>query len=313
MIGIAAQFNDLADFRRSFKGSILFVTSKRNSLLVEKVLDVRDRVMLVSGEPSICDIDLDENAHLCDIVVALGGGAVIDWAKYVYVKQQKIHLTVDRNGIVRLNRTPRLGGLYAIPTLLGSGAEWSSSCPLKSEGRKVYLAHQNLIPKALNIPTLCVQNYSSDSFKCQTADIFAHLFESLFSRKISRVNRDFCNDIVLKMKRVIELDSSFSFNDLYLYNFFAGKAQDSFLVGPAHALAHTHLSHLNHARAVAIAMHIIYRRTEYLEVLKDIGFSTDFFDSIWLDYYRVLPEELNFNIDWTILKGDVCMIYSKLK
>lgn len=313
MIGLTQYFTSLKSFRENYQGSLLFVVSERNKSIVKEVINPNDEIIIVEGEPCVANLTLTSKAHQCDGVLGLGGGSVIDWAKYIYVQQNKILLSASKNGTLQMNRTPRQGDLIAIPTLLGSGAEWSSSCPIIQNNQKVYLSHPNLIPRVVSVKDMCLENYSGSQFKNQIADIFSHLFESLFSRRISQFEHSLVLNFLKTMKKTIQRNEEFDFPSLYLLNHQASLAQDKFLVGPAHALAHTYYNHMGHANSVALAMHIVYSREEYSEILNSIGFNTDFFRIYWLDYFEIDTSYVIEKIDWATVKQDICMTFSKLR
>lgn len=313
MIGITKFFPSLKSFRDSYQDSMLFVISARNEAKVKQIVKKNDEVIVVHGEPKVANLPLTPKAYECDLVVGIGGGSVIDWAKYTYVQQNKIQLTTGRNQVLQMNRKPRLGGLIVIPTLLGSGAEWSSSCPIVHGGHKMYLSDPNLTPLTVNVANMCQQNYNERQFKNQIADIFSHLFESLFSRRIHNFDYELLSGLLQEMKRKIKLREKFDFTNLYMLNHYASLAQDKYLVGPAHALAHTHYYHLGHANAVALSMYIVYSKEEYSEILKSIGFSNDFFMTFWLDYFEIDTSDITEIPNWDMVKKDLCMTFSKLR
>jgi len=313
MIALTQQYADLKRFREHYQGSLLFVVSHRNESKVREVLNPEDEIILVEGEPRISDFTITPKGFLCDGVLGIGGGSVIDWAKYIYVLQNKITLTTSKNGTIQMNRKPRQNNLFVIPTLLGSGAEWSSSCPIIDGNRKVYLSHSHLVPKVLGVKNICLENYNRHPFKNQIADIFSHLFESLFSRRISEFDHRLILSYLETMKIKIQRKEQFDYPVLYSLNYQAGVAQDKFLVGPAHALAHTYYSHLGHAKSVALTMYIIYTQEKYAPILNSVGFNTDFFRISWLDYFEINTSNIINDIDWSEVNRDICMTFSKLR
>lgn len=133
------------------------VLDKVTQLLGDRVALVHDEVPQDSGLNVIDTIAERARAARCDLVVAVGGGSVIDTSKVVTILLTEGGRAVDRVGIGTLTRpqTP----LIVVPTTAGTGSEVTSAAVIKDErlGQKVFLVDQYLYPRvAILDPELLV-------------------------------------------------------------------------------------------------------------------------------------------------------------
>jgi alcohol dehydrogenase class IV len=94
---------------------------------------------------------IDRTAELgrkagCDLIVALGGGSVIDTAKVVGVLLAEGGRAIDHIRVNGLSRKPT--PLIAIPTTAGTGSEVTNAAVVKNErlGSKVFVVDEKLFP-----------------------------------------------------------------------------------------------------------------------------------------------------------------------
>ena len=188
--------------------------------------------------------DFDKLKELCQAgnfnwLVALGGGAAIDLAKLVKVRQ----------GIK----------MAAIPTTVGSGAEVSQHAVIVENGAKKVYSSQSLLPEAVIYNHIFLQSLDKEQIVFQSIDALSHALESLVSRMANPLSDSFALLAIQKIYYYLDNFSNFKNQDEILENlqiaaFFAGLAQSSAATGLAHSFAHYFGPNckISHAQAVAV-------------------------------------------------------------
>jgi alcohol dehydrogenase class IV len=234
--------------RGAEQSSTLVVTSN-TGLSVLGRLAVAPSIQVVKvppGEPELRGLDslLSSLQEIPDVIIALGGGAVIDYGKLIALHFQFPEiietLRTAPTAQVRISAS-RLGlDLVAVPTTLGSGAEVSSSAIVKIGARgKVAVAGRALRPSGHVLDPSLIDPVTNNSAP-GLVDLIAHSLESLLSSRKSRVLDIASGEsikTVMELSDYEELSESDRFR-LQLASSSAGYCQDLRLVGIPHALAH---------------------------------------------------------------------------
>lgn len=141
----------------------------------------------VSGEPDVATVD--EGARLCresgaDVVVAIGGGSVIDSAKAVagiVPSGGSIREYLEQVGDRKISKPPL--PLIAVPTTAGSGAEATRNAVIRVPDLKVKrsIRHDQLVPRAAivdpELSSLAPRHVAASA----GLDAFTHLLEGYVS------------------------------------------------------------------------------------------------------------------------------------
>lgn len=106
----------------------------------------RAETLTLCGPPDLADvIELSERLTGTELVVAVGGGSLLDRAKLAVLlacePTARARLTVsERSGLVALPQVDRAGRLIAVPTTVGTGAELSrAACLTYPRGKRLVL------------------------------------------------------------------------------------------------------------------------------------------------------------------------------
>ena len=194
-------------------------------------------------EVDIATNELDNNS---DIIIAIGGGSVIDFAKAYryYTKPLK---------------------LIAIPTTCGTGSEATQFAVIYIEGTKHSLDESSILPDYAIVDSQFVENNPKYLKACTAMDAYCHAIESYWAVQSTEESRQYA-------KRAIELcidylveyvnsNSSIASEKMALASNFAGKAINISRTTAAHALSYKITTEygIPHGHAVALSIGDLFR------------------------------------------------------
>ncbi len=199
-----------------------------------------------SGEPSdeIIDKVLEEASKSeYDRIIAIGGGAVMDIAKFLVLEGAEKTLDIFERKI----EFKKVKELVAIPTTCGTGSEVTSFsvAEIKSKGTKMGIGIDEFLPDhAVLIPEL-LSDIPYKFFAFSTLDALVHAAESFVSPKSNPYTEIFAEkaiELILKGYKYIAQNGEDSYReiieDFLIGSNYAGIAFGNTGVGAVHALSY---------------------------------------------------------------------------
>jgi alcohol dehydrogenase class IV len=133
----------------------------------------------------------------CDLIIAVGGGSVIDAAKATRILafQDNISETVRKN-----NAPNKLAGnLIAIPTTAGSGAESTQFAVIYIGKKKYSLSHTQALPDAVVLDPRLTYNLPPEITASSGMDALAQAIESWWSVNSTEHSRKYSREALKKI------------------------------------------------------------------------------------------------------------------
>ena len=187
-----------------------------------------------------------------ELIVAVGGGSVIDAAKAMRLFHESPQLTLRELTLPFLDARKRIAQypaidhrsrLVAIPTTAGTGSEVSPAAVLSHEGRKVTLVDYSLVPDTAIVEPRLTLSLPSHMTADTGVDALTHALEACVSIFASPYTDAFClqamNLIFGALPRAVRDGSDLKARtDMANAATIAGLAFSNAFLGVDHALAH---------------------------------------------------------------------------
>jgi alcohol dehydrogenase class IV len=179
-----------------------------------------------------------------DLLVAVGGGSVIDTAKAVGIVLTNGGSIQDYEGVDRVGRpiTP----LYAVPTTAGCGADTSPFCIVRDAGhrRKIEIFSPKLVPERVFIDPLMTRSMPPDLTASTGVDALANAIEAYCSTWANPVSDTLALDAMRLISENLRMAVANGKNlrarqQMALAAFEAGQAAVNARSGAVHALGHS--------------------------------------------------------------------------
>ena len=221
-------------------------------------------IELNSGEPNYKMIESTSKKifkEKYDLVIALGGGSILDIVKSASMYENSLE-NIDHFSGSRKQYTKRLVRTLAIPTTAGTGSEYTHTTVYKTRlNIKNWLWDElTYFDYVLYFPLLTV-DLPSDITVASGVDAFDHLIESLMSLKFDSQNLDLCSQametIWYSLPNLLKNKDNYKERtNMLLGSGIAGKAIHFTGCGICHCIAHTlgSLTKVPHGIAVAYGL-----------------------------------------------------------
>lgn len=211
------------------------------------------------GEPDLDSLSevigkLEEQAP--DMIIAIGGGSVIDGAKLcrLYYEYPSFDMGVSRIG--QLSFSTRF---IAVPTTIGSGAEVSSAAVYinATDHRKEMVVCHDFLPEAVVLEPSMVSEAPIETIVSSGVDAMAHIIEGY----VSTMNNGIADVMAETGLKILAEElgkgnlSHMDFSRLQYAGYLGGVVQNHCIVGAAHGIAHQlTVDGFSHGDAVALLL-----------------------------------------------------------
>ena len=221
-------------------------------------------IILPSKEPNYKIIESTSKKiykNSCDLVVAVGGGSVLDTVKAASMYENSIE-KVDNFAGSKKKYSKKFIKTLAIPTTAGTGSEFTKTSVYKTQSKIKNWLWDDLtfFDYIIYIPSLTL-NLPIDITIASGVDALDHLIESLISAKFNTQNTALCNEgietIWNSLPQLLKNEKNINERtNMLLGSGIAGKAIDFTGCGICHCIAHTlgSLTNISHGVAVAYAL-----------------------------------------------------------
>jgi alcohol dehydrogenase class IV len=180
----------------------------------------------------------------CDVIVAVGGGSVIDAAKGVALVVSNGGHVLEYEGVDRV-RLP-LPPVVAVPTTAGSGADVSQFCVVNDSDRrtKVTIVSRSLVPDVTVIDPSTHATVPEDVGAATAIDVLSHGVEAYFSRAAGPLTDSHALRSVELCARSLDRLAAgerlrhVQLEDMALASLEAGMAFSNAVLGAVHAMSH---------------------------------------------------------------------------
>lgn len=277
--------------------------------LVERVRASDVRVVSPSweGEPTLTGVSglvADIEGFSPDVIVAVGGGSVMDGTKVARLLAEQPDTVVsvaDDQASVLVRAYVPLARLVAIPTTAGTGSEVSSAAVIGIGSRKVPVVSSGLIADAVVLDPMLLVGAPRTVAYASLLDAISHAVEGYVST-VRNPLMDSCAESVIRDVHRFAADA-FDDNEMYAFErvqiaaLMAGWVQNQSLVGACHAVAHSLGHRFGHGEANAMVLpHVIRLNASlsedtaqrYAQLTRTAGVGDDA-DSlaVWVEQLRV--------------------------
>jgi len=215
---------------------------------------------LISLSKTIADIEKIKP----DMIIAIGGGSVIDGAKMVRTYYEFPFFDVNDTKFSMLNWKTNF---VAIPTTIGSGAEISSTSVMYNDSNKskeFIICHQ-FIPEIIVLEASLIENAPKKILLSSMVDALSHSIEGYMSIIDNMLIDSYAEKAIQIISKHYEVVTKGlgkeNLNKLQLASIFAGMVQNHCVVGATHALAHQISAYgLSHSDAISIFLPSVIRK-----------------------------------------------------
>ena len=198
------KLSDLPSLIRSIGKNVLLVTGARSFLTSEYGRTLPDKLRqtgfafehhIISQEPTPEIIDQAVRRFIsfhCDVVVAIGGGSVLDAGKAISAMlplNEPVKSYLEGVG-TKVSHPGAKVPFIAIPTTSGTGSEATKNAVLSETGEHGYkksLRHNNFVPDIAILDPLLTINCPPSITASSGMDAFTQLFESYVSTAASPI------------------------------------------------------------------------------------------------------------------------------
>jgi phosphonopyruvate decarboxylase len=234
--------------------NVLVFTGKKSYKIIKPIVETELRACNIAYYNKFSTNPKEEDLEIAiknlgqnfDIIIAVGGGSVIDFAK-----SYKYYIKSDLK-------------LVAIPTTCGTGSEATQFAVLYKNGEKVSLDDNTILPDYAIVDSQFVENSPKYLKACTAMDAYCQAIESYWAIKSTPKSREYsikaielCRDNIIAYVNTNDTEIS---RKMMLASNLAGKAINISRTTAAHALSYKITSEygIPHGHAVALSIAKLY-------------------------------------------------------
>jgi alcohol dehydrogenase class IV len=310
----------LSVFADVYKGKkILLVTGKKSylksgakkivsdSLINEKVIQFSQFSLNPNLKDAISGARIAYK-HKTEVIIAIGGGSVIDMAKLIKAFCKNIS---EAEKITKENRSfndPNIP-IIAIPTTAGSGSEATHFAVIYIDDRKFSVAHQCLLPQCTILDGALLISGSLYQRKCSALDALAQAIESAWaissnieSRKLAFKSMSVCWNVI---KKFSSGKKDFEYQEMIRASNLAGQSINITKTTAPHAFSYNITKHYNipHGHAIWLTLPAILQ-IHFNACQKDIldPRGIIYFKEIMLKIIKILNLDIKYSLEEQLKK-----------
>ncbi len=194
-----------------------------------------------------------------DLIIAIGGGSVLDYAKIANVLKLSKNLINDiKNSNFNINK--KISKLLAIPTTAGSGAEVTSTAVIYINGIKYSVENELIVPDYFFLIPELVINASKKIKSSSGFDAIAQSIESIISTKSNNRSLQYAKkSLDLSIKNYIQYLNRPTINNsnlMLIASNLSGEAINISRTTAPHAVSYPFTYHygISHGHAVSLTL-----------------------------------------------------------
>ena len=195
----------------------------------------------------------------CDMIIAIGGGSVIDMAKCINAFQldeiSELIEKIKNNSIINKD-VP----LLAIPTTTGTGSESTQFSVIYLDKKKYSLSSKYLLPNDVIIDPILSQSQNPYQLSCSCMDAFCQAIESYWAVSSDKVSKQYAlKAIELCKENIVDAIKNKSHSAIYnmaIAANYSGRAINISRTTAPHSVSYALTSYLDFPHGQAVAMTI---------------------------------------------------------
>ena len=275
--------NKIGDILFGYRPNKIFLVTGKNSFVqsgAQQALQSLENKYQISHFTDFASLPLIEDVEKginffheqnCDLVLAIGGGHVIDMAKLITGLQHQSQPYMDfieNKRILEKRQAP----LVVVPTTAGSGSEATQFAVVYYKSQKYSLDHPQLIPDNVLIDPSLMLSATPLVRASAGADVLSHAIESYWSVNSTNESKGYAKDaIILIMNHFVDSIKNPSMESMLSIAKaanLAGRAINISKTTACHAISYPLTAHYNmaHGQAVILTLpHILEFNAHILE------------------------------------------------
>ena len=295
----------------------------KNKIIFSNIEIKKFNISKLKNTADIIDFDIKKLGIDFDVIMAVGGGNVIDVSKIIYAKlvYKNWKNTLSSNNYLRFNHKKKF---VVVSTLPGSGAEASKAAVLNKKNDKIIFTSTDFIPQYIFYDLKKIIKNKPEQLIIRLIDAIVHGLESENSILRNDFSEIYAKKVINNGSKLLEeylvnselfLDTK-NLKQLCLMSLYGGISQSDSGSGLCHALAHAFEKEFNysHSESILLCSFITLKYQKKINDYNDLQKLGKTFSKIYIKLFnnskRAIHEKilnsLNIQKFINIAKTDVC-------